>query len=257
MLRPHEPPPFTVVREDGPGDVLVLCDHASRRIPEALGDLGVSDEDLRTHIGWDIGALDVARSLAARLDATLFATGYSRLVVDCNRPLDSETLIPERSGGVRIPGNEGLGAAARAARIDALHRAYHGAIAAWLDARIGRGQRPILLSVHSFTPAPLHGRPRPWPIGLLYDVRAPRLAHAFRDALRAAHPDLLVGDNEPYAVVEGSDESVPVHGVARGLLHTAFELRQDGVATREQAEVWAERLARAFADVLENDALGR
>lgn len=245
MLRPHEPPPFSVVSEDGPGDVLILCDHASPRVPEALADLGVSEQDRRTHIGWDIGALDVARSLAARLGATLFSTGYSRLVVDCNRPLDSATLIPELSGGVHIPGNEGLDAAARAARVEAFHRPYHAAIAAFLDARLARGQRPILLSVHSFTPAPLHGRPRPWPIGLLYDPRAPRLAHAFRDALRAAHPTLLVGDNEPYAVAEGSDYAVPVHGVARGLLHTAFELRQDGVATPEAAEAWAERLAHA------------
>ena len=55
----------------------------------------------------------------------------------------------------------------------------------------------------------------------------PRLAHRFRDALRAEDRGLLVGDNEPYRVSDEGDYAIPVHGVRRGILHTAFELRQN------------------------------
>jgi len=222
---------------------VLICDHASHRIPEALGSLGVSEADRLTHIGWDIGAADVARRLSELLDATLVLPGYSRLVIDNNRPPHVPSAMPTVSGGVRVPGNEQLDDAARAARVDTFHRPYHSAIANLLDERAREGRATVLLSIHSFTPQPLHGTPRPWPVSMLYG-RDARLAHPFRDALRAE--DLHVGDNEPYRVSDETDYAIPVHGEARGILHTAFELRQDGVATTSGAHAWAERIARVF-----------
>lgn len=240
MLRAHEPPPFEIVRPHARGRALLICDHASHRLPEAVGTLGITEADLRTHIGWDIGAADVARRLSELLDATLVLAGYSRLVVDNNRPPHVPSAMPLVSGGVRIPGNEGLDDAARAARVEALHQPYHSAIARLLDQR---GPATVLLSIHSFTPEPLHGAPRPWPVSMLYG-RDARLAHRFLGALR--DEELHVGDNEPYRVTDESDHSIPVHGERRGLLHTAFELRQDGVATLAGAHAWAERIARVY-----------
>ncbi|MBK7395239.1 MAG: N-formylglutamate amidohydrolase [Myxococcales bacterium] len=248
MLRPHEPPAFEIHHPAARGRVLLICDHASCRLPEAVGTLGVSEADLATHIGWDIGAADVARRLSDHLDATLVMPSYSRLVVDCNRPPHAPSAMPVVSGGVPIPGNEGLDDAARAQRIAAIHRPYHDAIAALLDARASEGRPTVLLSIHSFTPAPLHGTPRPWPISLLYG-RDARLAYRFRDALRASDPSLLVGDNEPYWVSDESDYAIPVHGVRRGILHTAFELRQDGVDTRAGAHAWADRIAEVWEQI--------
>jgi len=240
MLRPHEPPPFKIVRPRARGRVVLICDHASHRIPEALGTLGVSEADRLTHIGWDIGAAEVARGLSELLDATLVLAGYSRLVIDANRPPHVASAMPTVSGGVRIPGNEGLHEAARAARVETFHRPYHAAITDLLDQR---PQDTLLLSIHSFTPEPLHGSPRPWPISMLYG-RDTRLAHRFLAELRRDDPSLLVGDNEPYRVSDESDWAIPVHGERRGLLHTAFELRQDGIAERSRARAWAERIAR-------------
>src|SRR5690606_38198156 len=100
-------------------------------------------------IGWDPGAAEVARGLAAELDAPLVLSGYSRLVIDCNRPLDNPQAIPAQSGGVAVPGNHALSPQERAMRIAALYRPYHRAIDRLLDAR---GRRPtVLLSIHSFT----------------------------------------------------------------------------------------------------------
>jgi predicted N-formylglutamate amidohydrolase len=249
MLSANEPGPFEIVNAAGRSRVLLCCDHASRRLPNALEGLGVSEADLATHIGWDIGAAEVARRLSSLLDATLVLSGYSRLVVDCNRPPQAASAIPTVSGGVRIPGNEGLDDAARARRIETLHRPYHAAITAALDARLAAapaGPPPVLLSIHSFTPA-MPGEQRPWPIALLYG-RDARLAHRFRDALRR-DATLLVGDNEPYRVSDDSDFTVPVHGERRGILHTAFEIRQDGVERDRDAHRWAERIAAVWREI--------
>jgi hypothetical protein len=62
----------------------------------------------------------VARRLAQHLDAPLVASGYSRLVIDCNRPLTSEESIAITSAGMVVPGNAAIGAADRALRAKAL-----------------------------------------------------------------------------------------------------------------------------------------
>ena len=75
LLRPDEPPAFTAENVEGRFPCLLLCEHASNRIPRALGDLGLLPGEIDRHIGWDIGALVMARRLSRLLDAALFATG--------------------------------------------------------------------------------------------------------------------------------------------------------------------------------------
>lgn len=232
---------------------MLVCDHASNRVPEALGSLGLTASALQTHIGWDIGAAAVARCLSEMLDAPLVLSGYSRLVIDCNRPPHVPTAIPAVSGGVAIPGNEGLDEAAREARLRTFFRPYHAAISALLDERTSSldGGGPVLLAIHSFTPE-LLGQKRPWHVGMLYG-KDTRLAHGFLGRLRR-DPGLTVGDNEPYRVTDGTDYTVPVHGVARGILHTAIEIRQDGVGEAEGARGWAERIASIYREICGADA---
>src|ERR1700749_2243574 len=97
LLAPGEPPAFEIVNGESESSLFFICDHASRRIPARLGDLGLTREEIETHIGWDIGAGDLARTLAASKDAPLVLSGYSRLVIDCNRPFESEGSIPASS----------------------------------------------------------------------------------------------------------------------------------------------------------------
>ena len=108
LLVPGDPPPFSVHNAQGKAPLLLLCDHASKAIPKALGDLGISDEELSRHIGWDIGGLDAAIELSQALDAPLLASGYSRLVIDCNRWPGGEGSTPEISDGTPVPANRGL-----------------------------------------------------------------------------------------------------------------------------------------------------
>ena len=111
LLAPDEPSPVTVERPQGASPFFLACEHAGKRIPRRLGNLGLDDYHLGRHIAWDIGAEAVALGLSERLDATLVSQAYSRLVIDCNRDPLVETSIVTVSEATRIPGNHGIPAA--------------------------------------------------------------------------------------------------------------------------------------------------
>lgn len=244
LLAADEPPACVVLRPTGASPFILTCDHASRRLPQALGTLGVTPAQSYSHIAWDIGALQVATLLSAALDATLLVQNYSRLAIDCNRPPEAPDSIALSSDSVRILGNENLDAAARAARRDEIFTPYHGELSAVLERR----PRSLLVAVHSFTPT-YGGVARPWHIGLMYrhDVR---LGRALLGLLRT-EAGICVGDNQPYAIDEGIDYSLPVHGEARGIPHVGLEIRQDLVTDTGGQETWAARLARFLPQAAE------
>jgi len=243
LLADDEPPPYETFNPEGPAPILLICDHASRRVPRRLRDLGLDARELSRHIGWDIGAADVARHMALRLNAPALLAGYSRLVVDCNRHLHDPTAIRPDSDGTPIPGNAALSPADRQARTDALYRPYHDAIAQRLDGFAGRGITPALLSIHSCTPE-MAGQFRPWHVGICWDSDR-RLAGPVLEALGRV-PDVVVGDNQPYNLDLREDYSVPVHAMRRGLPHLQVEFRQDLVATAAGAARWADVLLAAL-----------
>ena len=173
---------------------------------------------------------------------------YSRLVIDCNRPLDATSSIPEMSEDTVVPGNHDLMHAEIEARRNEIFWPYHHAISSIIDQRKAAKLPTILLAIHSFTPV-YHGEPRPWHIGLLYN-RDTRLARLFLESL-AADETLCVGDNQPYSVDDFTDYTIPVHGEKRGIPNLLFELRHDMIETEENQYRWAHRLAHALERVLE------
>ena len=58
-------------------NLLLLCDHASKSLPDGWDGLGLSPERLEQHIAWDIGAAAVTRRLAQLLGAPALLTRYS------------------------------------------------------------------------------------------------------------------------------------------------------------------------------------
>jgi predicted N-formylglutamate amidohydrolase len=232
----------------GRSPFLLICDHYGRLIPRALGDLGLAESELTRHIAWDIGIAGVAEALSKQLDAHLIAQNYSRLVIDCNRPPHAASSIPRISEATTIPGNEGLTGEAAAIRRREIFDPYHRHIDAIIDQRL-RDQRPTaLVALHSFTPV-YAGIARPWHIGTLYhrDTRLPPLLLK----LLRAEPDLVVGDNEPYAVSDETDYTIPLHGEARGLISTGIEIRQDLISDQAGQQQWADRIARIFGAIEE------
>jgi predicted N-formylglutamate amidohydrolase len=248
LLAHDEPRSFQVENASGRSTYFLICDHAGTRIPRQLGSLGLPAEELQRHIGWDIGAAAVALKLADALDATLILQPYSRLVVDCNRPLHSPESIVSISDGTSIPGNHEISPTDASLRQLEIFTPYHARIRDELDARQCRKQPTVLIAMHSFTPI-YRGHQRPWHVGVLYN-RDARLAHALGAALRA-ETGLIVGDNEPYTVSDDTDYSIPEHGERRGLPHVEIEIRQDLIADEDGQNAWGLRLARLLLPLLE------
>ena len=238
LLAADEPAPFTVEHPRSTSPFVLICDHAGRRIPRALGDLGLTPDELARHIAWDIGAAGVASRLSALLDAFMIAQTYSRLVIDCNRPLGAPGSIVARSESTEVPGNSNVDHDAAEARAREIFMPYHARIAEELDRR--RDQATILVSVHSFT-AVYHGVARPWHIGMLYGNDA-RVAKVLLQIIRS-DGRWNVGDNEPYAVTPTTDYAIPVHGERRGIPHIGIEVRQDLIEKESGQLEWAERIA--------------
>ena len=236
LLAAGEPPSFHVERARGVSPVILLCEHASNRLPRKLGDLGLAACDLERHIAWDIGAAAVARGLSARLDATLITQTYSRLVIDCNRQTHSSGAIVAISEETEIPGNQGLSQAEIDARVREIHRPYQDCVAELLDSR----ETPILISLHSFTPI-FKGVARPWHVGLLHGQDDRAFSDIICDLI-GRDGDLVVGDNQPYATDMDDDYTIPIHGVQRGIVNVEFEIRQDLITEEAGQEDWAGRL---------------
>jgi predicted N-formylglutamate amidohydrolase len=246
LLGSADVPPVLEHNAAGRSPFLLTCDHYGRLIPHALGDLGLPESELTRHIAWDIGIAGVAEALSKQLGAHLIAQRYSRLVIDCNRPPDVPSSIPLISEATTIQGNEGLTRDAIAARRVAIFDPYHRRIRDVIDARLRDHVPTVLVSLHSFTPV-YAGIARPWHIGTLYH-RDTKLPPLLLELLRA-EPDLVVGDNEPYAVSDDTDYTIPVHGEARGLMNSGIEIRQDLIADPAGQHQWADRLARIFAGI--------
>jgi predicted N-formylglutamate amidohydrolase len=246
LLGSAEVPPVHEQNAAARSPFLLTCDHYGRLIPHVLGDLGLPESELTRHIAWDIGIAGVAETLSNLLDAHLIVQRYSRLVIDCNRPPDVASAIPRISEATTIPGNEGLSSEAAAIRKREIFDPYHRRIDAIIDHRLGNHRPTVLIALHSFTPV-YAGIARPWHIGTLYqrDARLPPLLLKF---LRS-EADLVVGDNEPYAVSDETDYTIPVHGEARGLINTGIEIRQDLISDQAGQQQWAERLARILGEI--------
>ncbi len=240
-----DPPAVETINPQGPSHYMLLCEHASNHIPARYDGLGLEPHELQRHIAWDIGVAPIARELSCRLDAPLVLSGYSRLLIDCNRPTGVASSIPEISETTAIPGNQALAPEERAYREASFYWPFQKEVARILDQRQAQGTPTIVFGVHSFTPV-FKGFVRPWHAGILFR-KADRLGHALVEALAA--PGLTVAANEPYQIRDEGDYTVPVHGEARGLDAVLIEIRQDLIGERDGQREWVERLMPALQTV--------
>jgi predicted N-formylglutamate amidohydrolase len=239
-----EDDPVIVVNETGKSPVLLVCEHAGRKIPRRLGTLGLQEGDLSRHIAWDIGAEGVSRMLSRLLDATLVMQRYSRLVYDCNRPPEAPDAIPVISETTAIPGNAKLAPENRLQRISEIYRPLHDTVSQLLDVRAAE-ERPVhFVTIHSFTPV-YKGKERKLDLGILHD-RDTRLA----DKLLKAFPRLDVRRNEPYGPQDGVCHTLNLHAGARNLPYAMIEIRNDLIATERMQDEWAQRLSVAIQQAI-------
>jgi predicted N-formylglutamate amidohydrolase len=235
----YSEPVYTLSQEDSGHPVILVCEHASPYIPQQLERLGLSREAAREHIAWDIGALDLAQQLSKALGATLISAGYSRLLIDLNRPLDAPDSIPARSEIYPVAGNQNLDERTRQYRRDCLFSPFHQRLSALIDARLAAGRAVRVVGIHSFTPI-YFGQPRPLEIGVLY-ARAQAYAQRLLDGLAAQ--GLKVAANQPYEINPLEDMTVPFHGDRRGIEAVLIEVRNDLLRSPQAVKTWSDALA--------------
>jgi predicted N-formylglutamate amidohydrolase len=236
--------PVSIVTASSESLYVVVCDHAGYQVPLSLKGLGIAESDLKRHIGWDIGALGVAKKLSEMLEASLIWQNYSRLVVDCNRVLDHPGLVASESEATIISGNKNVSPANLNSRIAEIYEPYHNAIKGMLDSRRLRGVPTILVSVHSFTPI-FFGRKRMCELGILHGTDS-RYADAVLESTKT-RLEFSVMANEPYRI-DQKDCTIPMHALARGIPHVLLEIRQDLIANGAQQESWGTSLAVILED---------
>jgi predicted N-formylglutamate amidohydrolase len=147
---------------------------------------------LRSHRGFDSGALAVARHVSRSLRAPLYAGNVSRLVVDLNRSLRHRHLHSEFLVGLDV--------AQRRAIVERYHSPHWDNVERHVAMRLRRGVWVVHVAVHSFTPA-LRGEVRNADVGLLYDPSRRRemaLCQGWKEILNETAPDLRVRFNYPY-----------------------------------------------------------
>ena len=235
-----EEAPALLVNGDGRSPYVLVCEHASNRLPKSLGTLGLPRSELQRHIAWDIGAEQVARLLSRRIDAPLVLQRYSRLAYDCNRPPDSADAMPEISETTDIPGNQHLSPDDKLRRTREIYRPFHATVADLLDRRAADGTRSMVVTIHSFTPV-YKGTPRTVELGILYD-RDSGLA----DKLITSFPTVDARRNEPYGPRDGVLHTLNLHAAPRGLGHAMIEIRNDFLLDERGQVEWAERLSAAL-----------
>ena len=245
LLRPDEPVPFRVLNAAADKPLLLVCDHASRQFPAAVGDLGIDPIAQRCHLAWDIGAGALTERLAESLGATAVLASYSRLVVDCNRNLMDPSAFLEFGDGVVIQGNCGLSQRDKDRRAEEIYWPYHYAIGQELRRLSAHEFLPAFFAIHSFTPV-LNGESREWEIGILWDADRPT-AEVLIDGFRAA--GYHVGDNEPYSGKAPMDFTVDHHAESAGLPHVGIEIRHDLIDDADGVEAIARVLEPLIADV--------
>ncbi len=241
---PTAPAVVTVENPDAKGRFVICCEHASNAFPAPWGNLGLTEQQQSAHIAWDPGALGLARALAGALDAPLVHAGVSRLVYDINRPPHSRGAMAVQSEVHAVPGNIGLGAAARLARTEAIYLPFHDALRALLARRAATGPLPVLATVHSFTPV-WHGRPRAVEFGIIHDAD-PTLAHAVLAQARA-RTRLDARLNEPYSAADEVTHTLALQATPMGLRNVMLEIRNDLL----QGDTDQRQMAATLAPILQ------
>lgn len=173
--------------------IVLTCEHGGNKIPAAYRSVFYGADDvLKSHRGWDLGALAVAKAMAKRLESRLFSSTTSRLLVELNRSLGHSSLFSNYTAALSATQQQQI--------VDKYWRPYRDEVTAHMEELVNAGQQVIHLSIHSFTPV-WDGKPRRTRIGLLYDPRRldeRSFCNAWKAELRQQCPEYAIHSNQPY-----------------------------------------------------------
>ena len=228
--------PATLLNGNGKFPALIVCEHASNHVPDEYDNLGLSQDELQSHIAWDIGAAEVALHLSALLDAPYVRGEVSRLVYDCNRPPNAPDAMPEKSEVFVIPGNQNLSTDDKQTRLERVYEPFKHCIEQTLA---GFSEQPALITIHSFTPV-YNGDVRAVELGILHDEDTTLADAVLAEASNSC--EYVVQRNKPYGPEDGTMHSLKLHGNANHLPNVMIEIRNDLISTSEQCKAMAQTL---------------
>ncbi len=218
--------------------VLLTCEHASERLPEPWEWPAQDRWLVGTHWAYDIGASELTRDVCQALGSPGILSRFSRLLIDPNRPLDSDTLFRESAEGRAVALNSGLSTEQQRERIERLYRPFHDAVSRSLESCAA----PVVLAMHTFTPV-YEGQQRALEIGVLFDEEE-ELARRVQALLQ--EQGLIVELNEPYSGRAGLIYSADFHAKAHGRRALELEVRQDLAVEASVRRKIVDVLSRAF-----------
>ncbi len=216
---------------------LLVCEHASNYIPPEYGALGLSESEVAAHIGWDIGARELLDHLVQALECTGVQCNYSRLLIDCNRPLEVASSIPAASEIYAVPGNRDLCDLERQHRIEHIYKPFHAAVESQVQRLKAKHSVFPVIGIHSFTPV-FHGAQRPWQFSLMWKEESP-FVQALIEYFETHDIRDTVGFNEPYSGKTIRAQTTEYYADIHHLPTAIFEVRQDLLSSQEGVEYWS------------------
>ena len=239
--------PYKIFKSNGTNRVIILCDHASNYIPPKYKNLGLENNQIQKHIGWDIGAANVAKKISKSLDATLIMSGYSRLLIDCNRPFGVPEAFIKKSENTIIPGNFNLTKKEKTYRAKKYCIPYRNKIENIIKFRMKKNIIPIIVSIHSFTPV-YNGKSRPWHLGLLFRKEK----RVFSLLIKELQKDksIKTGINQPYKCNLKGDFSIPYFAELKGLPCILLEIRQDLINSKSGVIKWSKKIFKLINKII-------
>ena len=243
---------FSVYKPTSLNKIIILCDHASNYIPKTYKNLGLKLSDVNKHIGWDIGALKVAKKISKNINCSLIHSCFSRLLIDCNRSLKSQGAFVKKSEDITIPGNKNVSKKEKLLRAKKYYSPYHDQINKIIKKKLNDKIVPILVSIHSFTPI-YFGKSRPWHIGLL-QRKDQRLSSIFTKEIKK-NKKIVLGINQPYKLDLAGDFTIPFFSESYGLPHVLIEIRQDLLIKNKSINFWSNLISNILNKNYNNDKL--
>lgn len=173
--------------------LIITCEHSGNKVPSKYQHLfELNPEVLNTHRGYDIGALELTRTISQTLESDAHAHDVSRLLIDLNRSLNNPSAFSEFTDEV--------GEETRRSIVEEYYLPYRSKVKQNISSLISNKVPVLHLSVHTFTPT-MNGEHRNADVGILYDPKRKQekeFCRKWRKQLKKQMPELKYRMNYPY-----------------------------------------------------------
>lgn len=231
-----------ISKETPINELVITCEHATNNFHQFEHLLSDSDKKyIDTHWGWDPGAKDIALKVAEKSKTLFICPNFSRLILDPNRSLISDTLIRDTvEGDVKLDINKPENQR-REERLNLFYVPYYNMLYEVFSFLKPRSY----ISIHSFTKQYENLPPREYEIGLLYNQKS-KVSEVIEKKLTENGYNYRI--NEPYGAslcnacyaMENYDFNKPTEGVL-------IEVRND-LATNEE---YSDKLSNVITESIE------